>query len=168
MHLSQTFGARTHLPHWAKKYMGMPKSHPVCSGDTSSNHYSTWQAWTVPFVRCTTSVTYISDCEVMEKHGASTTYRLTPPSQLSWERICLQCRRPGFNSWVGKIPWRREGLPTPIFWPREFHGLYSPRSCKESDTTEPLSHTLSIKYKPGFFIYTYFYLFIYLFDCAGS
>ena len=25
--------------------------------------------------------------------------------------------RPGFNSWVGKIPWRRERLPTPVFWP---------------------------------------------------
>ena len=24
---------------------------------------------------------------------------------------------------VGKIPWRRERLPTPVFWPREFHGL---------------------------------------------
>ena len=32
--------------------------------------------------------------------------------------------RPGFNPWVGKIPWRRERLPTPVFWPREFHGLY--------------------------------------------
>ena len=26
-------------------------------------------------------------------------------------------------SWVGKIPWRRERLPTPVFWPGEFHGL---------------------------------------------
>ena len=25
------------------------------------------------------------------------------------------CRRPQFNSWVGKIPWRRERLPTPVF-----------------------------------------------------
>ena len=25
------------------------------------------------------------------------------------------CRRPGFNPWVGKIPWRRERLPTPVF-----------------------------------------------------
>ena len=32
----------------------------------------------------------------------------------------------GSIPWVGKIPWRRERLPTPIFWPREFHGLYSP------------------------------------------
>ena len=28
------------------------------------------------------------------------------------------------DPWVGKITWRRERLPTPVFWPREFHGLY--------------------------------------------
>ena len=42
---------------------------------------------------------------------------------------------PRFDPWVGKIPWRRERLPTPVFWPRE-HGLYSPLGCKELDTTE--------------------------------
>ena len=36
----------------------------------------------------------------------------------------------------GKIPWRRKRLPTPVFWPGEFHGLYSPWGHKESDTTE--------------------------------
>ena len=30
-------------------------------------------------------------------------------------------------------PWRRERLPTPVFWPGEFHGLYSPWVCKESE-----------------------------------
>ena len=43
------------------------------------------------------------------------------------------------DTWVGKIPWRRERLPIPVFWPGEFHGLYSPWGCKESDTTEQLS-----------------------------
>ena len=47
--------------------------------------------------------------------------------------------RPGFNPWVGKIPWRRKMLPTPVFWPREFHGPCSPWGHKESDTTERLS-----------------------------
>ena len=28
---------------------------------------------------------------------------------------------------------------TPVFWPRECHGLYSPWGHKESGTTEPLS-----------------------------
>ena len=34
----------------------------------------------------------------------------------------MQCGRPGFDPWVGKIPWRRERLPTSVFWPGEFHG----------------------------------------------
>ena len=44
----------------------------------------------------------------------------------------------GVNPWVGKIPWRRERLPIPVFWPGEFHGLYSPWGRKESDMTERL------------------------------
>ena len=68
------------------------------------------------------------------KHGSF--YKEEP---LSWRRICLQCRRPGFDPWVGKIPWRRERLPTPVFWPREFHGLYRPWVHKESDMTVQLS-----------------------------
>ena len=39
----------------------------------------------------------------------------------------------------GKIRWRRERLPTPVFRPGEFHGLYSPRGCKQSDLTEQRS-----------------------------
>ena len=30
-------------------------------------------------------------------------------------KIHLQCRRPQFDSWVGKIPWWRDRLPTPVF-----------------------------------------------------
>ena len=46
-----------------------------------------------------------------------------------------------FNSWIGKIPWRRERLPTPVFWPGESHGQraladYSPQVYTESDMTE--------------------------------
>ena len=32
------------------------------------------------------------------------------PWWLSWWRIHLQCGKPGFDPWVGKIPWRRERL----------------------------------------------------------
>ena len=47
----------------------------------------------------------------------------------------LQCRRPGFISWVGKIPWRRKWPPTPVFLPGESQGQkslagYSPRVHK--------------------------------------
>ena len=39
-----------------------------------------------------------------------------------------------FDLWIGKIPRRRERLPTLVFWPGEFHGLHA-----ESDMTEQLS-----------------------------
>ena len=30
---------------------------------------------------------------------------------------------PGSISGLGRFPWRREQLPTPVFWPGESHGL---------------------------------------------
>ena len=48
-----------------------------------------------------------------------------------WWRISLPMRRPRFSPWVGKIPWRREWLPTPVFlawripWTEEPGGLQS-------------------------------------------
>ena len=67
---------------------------------------------------------------------------------LRWWRICLQCRRPGFDPWVGKIPWRREWQPTPVFLPGESHGQrklagYSPGGHRELDSTEQLTLSLS-------------------------
>ena len=41
-------------------------------------------------------------------------------------------------SLVWKIPWKSELLLTPVFWPGEFHELYSPWGCKKSDMTERL------------------------------
>ena len=56
----------------------------------------------------------------------------------------LQCGRRGFGPWIGKIPWRKEQQPNPVFWPGKFHGQrslagYSPWTCQESDRTELLS-----------------------------
>ena len=64
------------------------------------------------------------------------------PLQYSWASLVAQLIKnpPAMQeTWVKKIPWRKERLPTPVFWPGEFHGLYSPWGCKESDTTERLS-----------------------------
>ena len=38
---------------------------------------------------------------------------------------CRNCRREGFNPWVGKNPWRRKRLSAPGFLPRESHGQRS-------------------------------------------
>ena len=68
---------------------------------------------------------------------------------LRWWRIRLQCKRPGFDPWVGKIPWRRKWLFIPVFLPGDSHGQrslmgYSPWGHKESDMTEqPILHFLS-------------------------
>ena len=56
----------------------------------------------------------------------------------------MQEIKPGFDAWVGKIPWRREWLPTPVFLPGKFLGQrslvgYSPWGRKESDTIEQLT-----------------------------
>ena len=55
-----------------------------------------------------------------------------------------QCRRCGLDPWMGKIPWKREWFPTPIFLPGEVHGQrslagYSPWGHKELDVTERLT-----------------------------
>ena len=66
------------------------------------------------------------------------------PNDASGKESTCQCRRrkrPGFNSWVRKIPWRRAWQPTPVFSPGELHGLrslegYSLIGSQESDMTE--------------------------------
>ena len=73
------------------------------------------------------------------------------PLQYSWASLVAQpVKNPPVmwetwvDPWVGTIPWRRERLPTPVFWPGEFHELYSPWGLKESDTTEWLSLSLTL------------------------
>ena len=56
------------------------------------------------------------------------------------KKIHLQCGRWGFDPWVRKFPWRREGLPTQVCSAGEFHGQrslvgYSPWGHKGSDMT---------------------------------
>ena len=63
----------------------------------------------------------------------------------------LQCGRPGFNPWVGKIC-RRAWQPTSVFLPGKSHGwrslvgYYSPWGRKESDTTERLHFDFSLSW----------------------
>ena len=61
------------------------------------------------------------------------TIRTSPVAQRL--RIHLQCRKPRFNPWVGKTPWRRKWQPTPEFLPGKSHGQrslvgYSPWGLK--------------------------------------
>ena len=83
-----------------------------------------------------TLVQFLGQEDPLEKGLAIHSNILGLPLWFIWKRIYLQCRRPGFYPWVGKIPLRSERLPTPVFWPGEFHELYSSWGLKELDTTE--------------------------------
>ena len=73
------------------------------------------------------------------------------PGGTSGKDPVCQCRRlkkPGFNPWIGKIPWRRAWRPTPVFLPRESLGQRNlvgcrPRGHKESNMTEATQHARS-------------------------
>ena len=66
------------------------------------------------------------------------------PGGTSGKEPACQCRRhkrPGFDPWVGKIPWRKAWQHTPVFWPGESHGPrslagYTVHGVTESDMTE--------------------------------
>ena len=79
--------------------------------------------------------------KMMAIHVLSSLVDLLTSGANGKERAC-QCRRPKrceFDSWVGKIPWRRAWQPTAVFLPGESHGQrslvgYSPRGHKELGT----------------------------------
>ena len=52
--------------------------------------------------------------------------------------VLVYCIGVFLDTCIWKISWRREKLPTLLFWPGEFHWLYSPWGRKESDTSEQL------------------------------
>ena len=70
-----------------------------------------------------------------------------PVAQLVKSLLAMQ------KTWVQSLGWEdslEKGKATHasrIPWTGEFHGLYSPRDCKESDMTDQLSLSLSICYK---------------------
>ena len=73
-----------------------------------------------------------------------------------------------FDPWVGKIPWRREWLPTQYSFlenPLRTLVVYSLQGRKVSDTTEQLTHTVNILSVTVFnlIISTWFFDFIFHF-----
>ena len=76
-------------------------------GDSVSGALGKWCCWNKPG---------------LGDRGASLVVRLVknlPAMRETW-----------VHPWVGKIPFRRERLPTPVFWPGDFHGLYISWGCK--------------------------------------
>ena len=86
----------------------------------------------------------VSYCQKHCHQTSELAYPLSFPGGSDSKIVCLQCWRPGFNPWVGKIPWRRKWQATPVLLPGKFHGWrnlvgYHPWGRKESDTTERLN-----------------------------
>ena len=66
------------------------------------------------------------------------------PKWLTGKESTCQCRIPGFDSWLRKVPWSRKWQPTTVFLPEKSPGQrslvgYSPWGHKELDTTEQLT-----------------------------
>ena len=82
------------------------------------------------------NVTYtVQYCQLQSPCWASLVAQLVKNLPAMWE------------TWVWSLGWedplekgKAPVLSTPVYWPGEFHGLYSPWGCKESDMTEQLSH----------------------------
>ena len=75
----------------------------------------------------------VRDTSLIPGSGRSAGEGISYPLQFSWASLVAQLvknlpvmQETWVNPWIRKIPWRRERLPTPVFWPGDFHGLYSP------------------------------------------
>ena len=75
-------------------------------------------------------------------------------------------RRPGFNPWVRKIPWKRKWQPTPVFlpgespWTEEPGGLQPIGSQRVRHTEQLYFHfPFSLYHEPTLVLDTVFYLF---------
>ena len=82
---------------------------------------------------------YWSLCKISATHHQTTCLKYQYIYIPAYPEVCgsagkestCNAGRPEFDPSVGTISWRRERLPTPVFWPGEFHRLYSPWGCKE-------------------------------------
>ena len=82
--------------------------------------------------------------------GRSAEEGIGHPLQYSWASLVAQLVKdpPAMQeTWVRSFGWEdpleKRKATHSSFWPREFHGLYSPWGHKESDMTEQLSLSLS-------------------------
>ena len=87
-------------------------------------HISVWASLVVQLVKSLpamqeTLVQFLGQEDPLKKGWATHSSILVLPWWFSWEIICLQCRRPGLDPWVGNIPWRRAWRCSPVFLPGE-------------------------------------------------
>ena len=100
--------------------------------------YSSILAWKIAMDRGAWWATVHRDTKSWTQLKRFSTQATSSASQwLSSKESACQCRRSKFNSWVGKMPWRRKWQPTPVFWPGESQGQ---RSLEGFNTTQRLNN----------------------------
>ena len=62
--------------------------------------------------------------------------------------MCLQCERPGFDPWIGKIPWRRAWQPSPVFLLGESPRTEEP-GCLQSMGLQRVGQDWATKHSTG-------------------
>ena len=65
---------------------------------------------------------------------------------LRWQRIHLQCGRPGFYPRVGKMPWRKAWQTTPVLFPEETPWTEEPDGL-QSMGSQRVGHDWETKHK---------------------
>ena len=86
-------------------------------------------------IGCKCQTSFLSLLSGRRKQTTSVRFLASLIAQLVKNPPAMQETLVEFLGW--EDPWRRDRLPTPVFWPGEFHGLSS-WGHKESDTTEKL------------------------------
>ena len=120
-----------------------------------SSHRQRYTSPHLPFIAAASGFAHIL---TIVPTGCPTFSFLSPAMltmRLPWcligEESACRCRRPGFHPGVGKIPWRRKWLPTPVFFPGKSHRSLvgcSPWGGKELDTAEQLNNNNNSHNKP--------------------
>ena len=88
---------------------------------------------------------------MIPKSGISTEEGIGYPLHNFWVSTVAQVAKNPLAMWETLVQSQGWGNPlekrksTPVFWPREFHGLYRSWGCKELNMTERLSLSLSFK-----------------------
>ena len=98
----------------ALRQLRFTKRQRFLSGRQSLTGNSQKSLWDLSILLCVVSCPFLDSSKPQAKWEI-VAYPLEEASpQSSVGRVCLQCRRPGFDSWVGKIPW--EGIWYPLHY----------------------------------------------------
>ena len=99
----------------------------------------------IPAAMQETLVQFLGQEDLLERDRLPTPIFLGFPCGSAGKESACNVGGLGSIPGLGRSPGEGKRLPTPIFWPGEFHGLYSPWGHKESNTTEWLSLSIADK-----------------------